>query len=284
MIEIKTLKGVSFDQIEDVFNLSFSEYYFKIYFSKKQLEDKFSSENGILELSVGAFENNKLVGFILHFYAIENNEKAIYNGGTGVIPSKRGQSLALKMFDYIMPVFRKNKIDKMALEVLTINKPAIRVYESLGFKQKRTLNCYNGKLAVTTEESEYTIQELKNYDWPQLQSFWDHQPTWQNSILTLNNLKPVNTSKGIYLKDTLVGYIIFNPTEKRIHQIAIDKNHRKKGLGSKLLNEVSRESKEKISFINIDDRILNFGHFLEKHGMQKFTQQYEMELIMNDID
>ena len=96
MIEIKTLEGVSFDQIEEVFNLSFSDYYFKIHFTKKQLEDKFEHENGMLELSVGAFENKKLVGFILHFYAVEKGEKVVYNGGTGVIPSKRGQGLAKK--------------------------------------------------------------------------------------------------------------------------------------------------------------------------------------------
>lgn len=147
MITIKSLIDVSFEEITTVFNHSFSDYYLPVKFTKNKLIEKFESENGQLTLSVGAFKDHKLIGFILHFYGIIGNQKVIYNGGTGVIPNERGQGLTLKMYKYILPILNKMNIDKMIHEVLTINEPAIHLYKKVGFKMTRTLNCYKGKLS-----------------------------------------------------------------------------------------------------------------------------------------
>ena len=185
------------------------------------------------------------------------------------------------MFDFIMPVFKKRNIDKLILEVLTINRPAISVYKNLGFKLIRTLDCYNGTLNSKIKESKFKVKTLTKYDWTLFQSFWDHSPTWQNSISTLIDLESTNTLKVIYVDDGIAGYVILSSSEKRIHQIAIDKNYRNLGLGNQLLHEVSRECNSKVSFINIDKRIEHLNLFLVKRGLVKFTQQYEMEMVLN---
>jgi ribosomal protein S18 acetylase RimI-like enzyme len=133
MLEIKTLESTTIEQITEAFNVAFTNYFFPIKFSEAQFEEKFATEGGRLDLSVGVFENEKLVAFILHFVDLKNGEKYIYNGGTGVIEAFRGNQLTYKMYDFISPILKVAKVDKMILEVLTQNTAALKIYETQGF-------------------------------------------------------------------------------------------------------------------------------------------------------
>ena len=104
MITFQTLENISTDKILEVFNLAFSDYIIPFCLTKEQLEDKIKSESIRLEFSVGAFENNQLIGFILHGFDVVDNMKVIYNGGTGVIPAKRGNKATAKKVEVVRMV------------------------------------------------------------------------------------------------------------------------------------------------------------------------------------
>lgn len=281
MITLQTLDNISIEALLEVFNLSFSDYIVPFHLTKEQLQDKIKSDSVRLEFSVGAFEDNRLIAFLLHGYDIIDSLKVVYNAGTGVIPAKRGNRLTSKMYEYILPILHENNIDKVVLEVITTNETAVKTYQNIGFKIIRQLNCFKGVLNTSTTNHDFEIRELEAYDWPKFQSFWDFKPTWQNSLTAVEQLKQSNVSIGIYDNETLIGYTIYNPKSKRIHQLAVDKNYRNIGIARKLLGYISTNHEVAITFLNIEDSSREVLKFMTGIEMNVYIKQYEMEFNLN---
>lgn len=277
-MKIKTLENTSIKKITDSFNLAFSDYFTSFHLTPEQLSSKMKADKIYLKYSVGVFEDENLIAFILHGTDTLDNKKVVYNGGTGVIPDKRGQGLTKQMYTYILPILKEQKIDYIILEVISKNIQAIKSYEKVGFNAIRELGCYKGEIAAPYKISNAEIKELHSYDWELMQPFWDLKPTWQNSINVVNELKESNQSIGAYIDNKLVGYLIFNPTSKRIHQFAVDKNFRKKGIASKLIKTIIEKSTNDLTIINVDKNSHPINSFLSKNGFDNFLDQIEMKL------
>ncbi|MFT3681490.1 MAG: GNAT family N-acetyltransferase [Ferruginibacter sp.] len=272
----KTLKDIPVNVLLESFNLSFSDYLVPFHLSKEQLENKMASENIRPEFSSGAFDNEKLIGFILHGYDVVNNIKTVYNGGTGVIPSQRGHKLTSKLYQFIIPLLQREDIKKVQLEVIKENTAALKVYENTGFHVERNLNCYRGKIEIKSRPTGFEIKPLTVYDWEELQNFWDWQPAWQNSATAVSNLKETNTAAGAYKNNQLVGYIIYNPVTKRIQHFAVQKDHRNKGIGRQLFEYIALQNNNELTLINIDGNAKDTNDFLAAIGLKTFITQYEM--------
>ena len=278
MMEIKTLQGTDLSEILSAFNEAFFDYFVPLQLTKEQLLAKMKTDKTDLSLSVGAFDEHKLVGFILHGYDTINNRRLIYNGGTGVIPNKRGSGLTKRMYQFILPILKEKSIDSIVLEVISKNIQAIKSYEKSGFKAVRTLACFKGKATISKTNTAIQIKPLEHYDWQELTSFWDIEPTWQNSKNVADELIAINVSLAAYLKDRLVGYVIFNPQSKRIQQIAIHQDFRQQGIGSALVNNLAEKFSEDISVINIDKSAVYVLDFFRSIGLENYLDQMEMKL------
>lgn len=278
MIELRTLQNIEIEELVEVFNLSFSDYILPFKLTKEQLVEKMESENVSLAYSVGAFESGKLIAFILHFSTIVGDEKIVYNGGTGVIPSKRGKELTYKMYEYILPVLKAENVRSIQLEVLTDNAQAIRSYQKVGFEKKRNLACFKGQINPKKTANPAEIREINAYDWHHLASFWDFHPTWQNAIEVMEKLSLTNVAFGAFIKGNLVGYIIFNPKTNRVHQFGVDKAYRKQGIGSQLFAHIAENKEISFSTINIDEKATETIHFLLQLGFENYINQLEMML------
>ena len=280
-MEIKTLRGVNTKDILNVFNESFSDYFIPIQLSEEQLTSKMLADKVNHDISLGFFENGDLIAFILHGFDKINSEKIIYNGGTGVIPKKRGSGLTKQMYHFILPLLREKGIDKLLLEVITKNTQAIKSYEKSGYKLERELVCYQGELSISNTNNNLEIKKIQDYNWDLMESFWDISPTWQNSKNSVNELRDNNISLGAYVQKQLVGYIIYNPTNKRLQQIAINKNFRRRKIASTLLCKLINEYGRTLSIINVDKSLKSVNNFLEKIGFEKNIEQLEMKLQLN---
>lgn len=278
-MEFKTLANITIDELLSVFNHSFSDYVIPFHLTKEVLISKIAAEKLDMNLSAGAFDDGKLVGFILQSEKVENGEKIIYNGGTGVVPESRGKGLVRKMYDFIIPVLKERNANTLLLEVIEGNQPAIRAYENLGFAIVRRLLCFNGSIQQGKENAEVSIRDLKDFQWDLLCSFWDIEPSWQGSVFVLEPMPENYMTLGAYDGEKLVGYIIYGPAAKKIYQFAVDKNYRNSGIGTKLFNAVKEKNGgQTIALNNVDDSSENTSQFLsEKVGLNNWLSQFEMK-------
>jgi len=278
-MEFKTLANITTDELLSVFNHSFSDYVVPFHLTKEVLISKIASEKLDMSLSAGAFEDGKLVGFILQSEKVENDEKIIYNGGTGVIPESRGKGLVRKMYDFIIPVLKERNANTLLLEVIEGNQPAIRAYENLRFTVVRRLLCFNGSIQQGNENAEVSIKDLKDFQWELLCSFWDIEPSWQGSVFVLDPMPESYITLGAYDGDQLVGYIVYGPAAKKIYQFAVDKNYRNRGIGTKLFNAIrEKNGGQTIALNNVDDSSESTSKFLsEKIGLNNWLSQFEMK-------
>ncbi|AXT54484.1 GNAT family N-acetyltransferase [Aquimarina sp. AD1] len=280
-MEIKTLKGINKKDILNVFNKSFSDYFIPFRLSEEQLISKMLADKTDLNISVGVYEKESLIGFILHGYDIIDNKKVVYNGGTGVIPEKRGVGLTKKMYQFILPILMEKRIDTLQLEVITKNIQAITSYKKSGYKIERALLCYKGKVSVLHTNDYIVVRVLEDYNWDLMKTFWDIYPTWQNSNNVVDELKNINVSLGAYIDSKLIGYIIYSPSNKRLQQIAVSKDFRNKKIASTLIHELIKRYGDEFSIINIDKSSKPVNAFLERIGLENNLEQLEMKLHLD---
>lgn len=278
-MEIKSLKGTATKEIASVFNHAFSDYFVPLKMNEDQLRAKMLADNTDLELSIGVFEDGNPIAFMLHGYDTIDGQRIVYNGGTGVIPDKRGTGLTKKMYEYSLPVLTEKGIDKVILEVITNNIQAIKSYERSGFVKKRELACFKGEFTADKFNKEVVIKELSGYNWSELESFWDITPTWQNSKSTLDKTQVSDNSIGAYIEDKLVGYAVYKPSTKRLQQIAVCKDHRRQGIATELVTNLASNDPN-ITVINVDKKAGHVCDFFKAIGLENYLEQFEMELAL----
>jgi len=277
-MEITTLEKIEIDRIAEVLNESFSDYIIPLQLNSEQLAYKIFTENVRLDLSIGVFSSDKLIGFMLHGLNNVDGKLSAYNAATGVIPNYRGQGLVGQMYAYLLPKLKISGVAQMLLEVIEGNNSAIRSYEKMDYKVNRTLDCFSGAVKTVEKPPVALIKELDHFDWGKFNSFWTMKPSWQNSVITLENSKGRCSVSGAYIGGELIGYIIYDPVLRRIRQIAVSSEHRRKGVATQLVNTMIGLIDPKDLFINnVDHSSLETIAFLKSLGVSKNISQLEMK-------
>ena len=275
----KTLQNIPISTLAATFNHAFSDYLVPFHPTEAQLKNKLVSDGVRLELSAGAFENERLIGFILHGYDVVDGQRVLYNAGTGVIPEKRGQKITARLFEFILPTLQAEGVKSVQLEVIHGNHPALKTYQSIGFKVVRELDCYKGAVAVKSPYH-FHLRGLLAYDWGVLRSFWNWQPSWQNSMRAVENVKNTNVSIGAYDGERLIGYLLYNPVTNRIQQFAVDPAYRRRGVGRQLFEHVAQLADQELVLINVDRNAKETSAFLLSLGLETYVGQHEMARIL----
>jgi GNAT superfamily N-acetyltransferase len=275
-MRFQSLNNISILEIADAFTAAFHDYFISISFNEATLKTKIDLEDIYLNYSVGAFHNNKLVGFILHGFRKLDGENCFYNAGTGVLPEYRGNNLTYKMYNYFFEQINDKDKYKISLEVIFENNNAIKSYEKVGFKKSDILNCYKINNQLNLNRNQFNFSEVPISEVEAIVKAENYCFEWQNDILnkavTFQNIKIIAAKS----EQKTIGFVLFNTVNMRVIQIIAVKNFRRQKVASSLLSYLYRTYDEKISIINVSDYNASVNAFLINVGFKVYLKQFKM--------
>jgi GNAT superfamily N-acetyltransferase len=112
---------------------------------------------------------------------------------------------------------------------------------------------------------------------PSMLLFCDFPPSWQNSFEAVARKQDDFVILGAYVDQRLVGYCIFEPLSGDLTQIAVDKDYRRQGIASSLLDEALKYNMHShVKCINTDIHCNSISNFLESWNIGWQGKQFEM--------
>ena len=282
MFIYKTVENISIENLHNTFLDAFSDYQVKMDLPLLKLQQMLQRRGYVAEASIGAFNNNILVGFILNAIRQWNGKLTAYDTGTGVINNYRNRGITSNMFLNVRELLKKMGVEQYLLEVIQSNTSAVNLYKKQGFEILRNLECYNldkNKYISITINKVQHINIITESLWEYLTKFWDFNPSWQNSIDSINALSDNFIYSIVNIGDTIAGYGIIDKNTGDIPQIAVDKNCRGKGIGKSIFTDLCNHTEsDSIKVLNVDSHSTSMKNFLLKLGFDQNVKQYEMVL------
>lgn len=260
----------------------FSDYQVSVDMSFKSFETMLKRNGFMPAVSVGAFVDKTLVAFILNGVREWDNEKTVYDLGTGVIPDFRRTGIMGELLNLVSAICIKNKIRVYQLEVIQDNEKALTLYKKQGFQVDRVLNCYQltggikepGIYKAWKLEHPEKIQEAQ---WTIVKDFWTYPPSWQNAKDAVCAIARSFSYTIVKFDGNLIGYGIVDKIKGDIVQLAVHPQYRRMGVATEILLDLSKQTKSlEMKVINVDERDQALNIFLKKMKFRVFVKQYEM--------
>ncbi len=281
-MEYRTLENTDFACIYEAFTQAFFDYQVSVDMPFKSFETMLKRNGFMPEVSVGAFADRVLVGFILNGVREWENEKTAYDLGTGVIPEFRRTGIMGELLNLVSTICVKNKISVYQLEVIQDNEKALNLYKKQGFQVNRILNCYQltGKIKEAGAYKAWELEhpeKLQEDQWTAVKDFWTYPPSWQNAKDAVCAIAESFFYTIVKFDGNLIGYGIVGKIKGDIVQLAVHPKYRRMGAATEILLDLLKQTKSlEMRVINVDERDRALNTFLKKMGFDVFVKQYEM--------
>ncbi|MDD3059088.1 MAG: GNAT family N-acetyltransferase [Sphaerochaeta sp.] len=267
MVVVNSLAEVGIDHLLEAFNDAFSDYDVPMQMDKTQLVRHMHTNGCSLDDSVGLFDEERLVGFLL----VARRTTTAYDGGTGIRVAYRGQGLAHLLIDEAIKHTAKRGCTSFVLEVLDTNERAKKLYEKHGFATIRTLACHRRERPTPLREGTLKLEQQSEL----CLGRGECQPSWQYSEQSLK--AGSYTGFAIVCNRETVGTLCLDTKRGMIAQIFIEPNQRRRGYAKEaLLAAQALCESDHLSFYNVDTACLDLQGFLAAVGFHCVLTQSEM--------
>ena len=279
-----SLQSVDSSQLCRAFHEAFGDYAMEVRgTTEDQLLTRMRKNCVDFALSPGIYEKDRLVGFTL--IGVDRWEDALtaFDAGTGIVPDHRRQGWARRMFDHALPELHRRKVDRFILEVLQQNEPAITAYRRSGFTVRRQLRCYVADtcdLRALKTDNRFEIRTVDRAIFSRLESSADFAPSFENRFAAIDALPGEVQLAGAFVGSSCVGALAFIPSLRWLLTIVVDRQWRRRGVGTALLHHLAAAIPEDVthlSVLNVDADDRGMQAFVKSLGFRNLVDQYEME-------
>jgi ribosomal protein S18 acetylase RimI-like enzyme len=279
MFSYRALDNISIETLHKTFIDAFSDYQVNISLPLWKFEQMLQRRGYVSELSIGAFKNERLVGFVLNGFRSWNGKPTVYDLGTGVIVEYRRQGITSNMLLNIKEVLKQKQVEQYLLEVIKTNISAVSLYKNQGFEMQREFTCFQLDKNKYNPITTCKVDHANRMDWGQLTDFWDFKPSWQNSIDSINAVPEEFLFSIVSFDNAIVGYGLIDKKTGDIPQIAVNRHYRGKGIARSIMTDMIKNTElDRISILNVDNESKSTNDFLLKLGFENRVGQYEMLL------
>lgn len=279
-MKIDSLQSINQEKLYEAFDKAFADYGHSW---NKQEFFKMLKRRGFNAIaSFGAFDNDELVSFTFNGIGRFKGIRTAYDTETGTLKDYQGKGLASQIFNYAIPHLKETGIEYYLLEVLQDNKAALNVYLKLGFEVTREFYFYKTdrsqiKNDIKIIDSSYTTCKIALNQLGDISDFWDFEPSWQNSTESIQRDTANFTYWTVFHHEAIIGYAAFDASSGDIAQLAVSKVHRRKGIGSLLLQKlIDSNQLNTLKVLNVEIGCHPMNAFLKSKGFEPLGKQFEM--------
>lgn len=274
-MKIKTLSKLPLKDQITVFNQAFADYIIEFQYTEERKLHRSQRARADLDLSIGVYDDKKLVAFIFSATGVVDGHKTVYNGGTGVIPAYRGKRLVKKMYEFAFPIWKAQGYTKMCLEVIVNNEFAIKAYESIGLSISHKLISLGGALPSGTLKNGLTLDKKTNPNWSLYAPLQAFEYAWDFCRAGVEAQADFNQTYELRSADNqLLAFAIING-DGQIAQAGIQKP-----ADWLLLMKALSTQFDQLKWINIHEKEKELIGFLQSIGWKVLIEQYEMKGVL----
>lgn len=276
------LTKTSIDELHSAFLDVYGDYNIKLQVSRDQFVSFLNRSCYSPEISLGAFEGERLVGFQLIGEKRKNGRLICYNAAAGIVPEHRARSrLAYNHTKCLFSMMKKRQVKLFIYEILVDNKSALRIMHKFGAKIHRKIyNCRKEAETIISKSNHqkgYLFKKEDDLSFLSNFEYSDDMSSWQNSIYAIKRIFKEFSVITIRKGNTISGFGIIHKFGGDIPQFYIVEEHRGKGIASVLLSTLANNTLSKyVSFLNVDENNILLNDFLNKFQFQTLTRSYEM--------
>lgn len=214
-MEIRDLGSTPLRSVVDCLLRAFEGYFVAMPKELHVWEQRFGRSGVDWSRSYGVFMQEELVAFIIHAMGEVDGRRTAFNTGTGVVPEQRGKHLVDALYAHALPELKQAGTSQCALEVITKNVAAVRVYERVGFTAAFTWKCFLGEPVAHVEG-----EPLQPCDPQDIRADDDHWYSWDHKWDALQR------NMGGFVAYTLGrtdpwGHVIMDPDTGRMARLGV---------------------------------------------------------------
>ncbi|MGL4663174.1 MAG: GNAT family N-acetyltransferase [Culicoidibacterales bacterium] len=282
MICYRTLQHVEMKVLYNAFIACFEDYIVSIQMPYDKFEKMMTRRGYVGELSIGAFDDENLIGFIFNGRRKWENKETIYDMGTAVIKEYRKQGITTGLLNELQSYIQNSEIEQYLLEVIQENTPAYQLYQKQGFEVVRSFACLTAEKKKIESKMNHEVTIVNQLCWDEAITFWDIAPSWQNSIESIMTDPDMFIFAIVKYEERFIGYGIIDKSNGEIVQIAVDEKYRNLGVATSIIAKLTEDvSVDIIRILNIDDSNQQLLTFLKNRGFVEDMNQFEMIKLLN---